>query len=115
MNYQIVPLTSAMNQTMQLNLTVNGAPLVVNLALQWSVPAGQWLLSISDAANNLMISMLPLVLGDYPAANILSQYGYLEIGSLWLLSLGEADDPNALNLSTKYLLLWGDNPQGVTA
>ncbi len=110
MNYQTVPLTSSMNQTMQLNLTVDGNPLVLNVAVEWSVSAGQWLMSISDSANNLLISMLPLVTGIYPAANLLAQYGYLAIGSLWLLATGQnaTSDPTSTNLTTDFTLLWGD-------
>lgn len=115
MSYQVIPLTSALNQTMTVNLTVDGFPLTVNLALQWSVSAGQWLLSISDSGNNLLISMLPLVTGVYPAANLLSQFGYLKIGSLFLLATGQnglqtdSVSPSADNLTTDFTLLWGDS------
>lgn len=114
MNYQTVPLTTALNQTMQLNLTVDGNPLTLNIAVNWSVSAGQWLISIADAANNLLISNIPLVTGVYPAANILSQYGYMRIGSLWLLATGQnalgtpTAAPTADNLTTAFTLLWGD-------
>ena len=114
MSYQEVPLTSALNQTMQLNLTVDGNPLIVNLAVQWSVAAGQWLMSISDAANNLLVSMMPLVTGEYTAANLLSQFGYLKIGSLFLLATGQnavqtdSVSPTADNLTTAFTLVWGD-------
>lgn len=113
MNYQEVPLTSALNQTMQLNLTVDGNPLVLNIGVQWSVSGGQWLMSIADSGNNPLIESLPLLTGGYPAANLLAQYGYMRIGSLWLLATGQnatAGDasPTSQNLTTEYTLLWGD-------
>lgn len=118
MSYQIIPLTTSLNQTMTVNLTVDGKPLTLNLAVMWSVSAGQWIMSISDASNNLLISSLPLLTGVYPAANLLSQFGYLRIGSLFLLATGQnalqtdSVSPTADNLTTEFTLIWGDSIVG---
>jgi hypothetical protein len=50
-----------------------------------------------------------LITGFYPAANLLQQYGYLAIGSAFILNTGnaESDFPSEANL-TQFSLLWGD-------
>lgn len=106
---QLVRLTNAPNQTFSVQLLVDNAPLTLNLALAWQTMTGYWQLSISDVNNNLLISSVPLITGDYPAANMLAQYGYLAIGSAYLLNTGNSPldypDETGLNL---FSLLWGD-------
>lgn len=107
---QTVPLTNAPNQTFSVQLVVNGQPLTLNLALSWQSMSGYWTLQISDVNNNELVASVPLVTGVYPAANILAQYGYLEIGSAYLLNTGNAplDYPDQASLNL-FSLLWGDN------
>ena len=106
---QIVPLTQAPNQAFTVQLTVDGQPLTLNLLLSYSAMAGWWQMQISDAQGNTLIDSVPLVTGYYPAANMLAQYGYLAIGSAYLLNTGNSTDdyPSANNL-TSFSLLWGD-------
>jgi hypothetical protein len=52
-----------------------------------------------------------LLTGSYPAANVLGQYGYLAIGSLYIVSANPdptSDYPNWSNLGTDWLFCWGD-------
>jgi hypothetical protein len=106
---QILPLTSAANQTFTTQLTVDGNPLTLGIALSYSEMAGYWQMAISDAAGNVLISSVPLITGWYPAANLLGQYGYLQIGSAYLLNTGNASDdyPGLSNLD-QFSLVWGD-------
>jgi len=110
MSNQIVPLTVAPNQIFTVQLTVNGATLVLNLTLGYSNMAGTWLLGIYNVGSSALIASVPLVTGLYPAANLLAQYQYLNIGSAYLLNTGNAPvdypGPNDLGL---FSLLWGDN------
>jgi hypothetical protein len=108
---QVVPLTNQPNQTFALQLTVNGEPLTLNITLSFSEMAGYWQMSISDVNGNLLLASVPLITGWYPAANLLAQYQYLQIGSAYLLNtIGPAvgDYPGANNLA-QFTLLWGDN------
>lgn len=106
---QQISLTNAPNQTMTLQLIVDGNPLTLNVSLSYSYMCGYWLMSIADANNNLLLSGIPLLTGAYPAANLLAQYGYLKIGSAYLLNTGnvDMDYPDNTNLD-KFTLLWGD-------
>ena len=107
---QIIPLTSAPNQKFAVQLTVNGEPLTLNPTLSYQSMSGYWQLSIDDVNGNELIASVPLITGWYPAANLLAQYQYLEIGSAYLLNTGNAstDYPNASNIGL-FSLLWGDN------
>ena len=111
--YQIVPLTSNPNQSFLANLTVNGAALKLNLSIQFNEIAQYWTMSIADANNNPILASVPLLTGSWPAANILGQYQYKQIGSCYLLNLTNGgpnlDYPNGQNLGTDFILLWGDN------
>jgi hypothetical protein len=107
---QIVVLTNANNQSFAVQLTVNGQALTLNLTLAWSAMAGYWQMSITDINGNLLLASVPLITGEYPAANLLAQYQYLNIGSAYLLNTSNspADYPGQSNLS-QFTLLWGDN------
>jgi hypothetical protein len=110
MSSQVIPLTNDPNQTFSVQLVVNGALLTLNLGLSYSSMAGYWQLAISDVNGQLLIASVPLITGLYPAANLLAQYQYLQIGSAYLLNTSGAatDYPNATNLNA-YTLVWGDN------
>lgn len=106
---QLIPLTQAPNQVFSVQLTVDGNSLTLNFVLSYSAMAGWWQLQISDVQGNLLLASVPLITGYYPAANILAQYGYLQIGSAYMLNTG--NDPNDFPSSsdlTQFSLLWGD-------
>lgn len=113
MSDQIIPLTSQPNQSFSVTLQVDGAALTLNLVLAWSEMAGYWVMSIFDSNNNLLLDSLPLITGWYPAGNILAQYGYLKIGSAFVLNEGNSDSdyPGRADLGTNFVLLWGDTPE----
>ena len=107
---QIIPLTSSPNQRFTVNLQVDGSALTLQLAISWSEMAGYWVMSIFDASGNLQVDSLPLVTGWYPAANLLAQFGYLKIGSAYILNEGSsiADYPTRNDLGSSWVLLWGN-------
>lgn len=114
---QIIPLTASPNQTFTVQLQVDGNALALRLAINWSEMAGYWVMSISDASDNLILDSLPLITGWYPAANILAQYIYLQIGSAYILNDGNSssDYPGRNDLGTGWSLLWDDTPEFNTA
>jgi hypothetical protein len=110
MSAQIIPLTASPNQSFAVTLQVDNAPLTLNLNLRWNEMAGYWVLKISDSAGSLILDSLPLLTGWYPAANILAQYGYLKIGSAYILNVGNvaSDYPGKTDLGAAFVLLWDD-------
>ena len=108
---QIIPLTNAPNQTLTVALNVNGGVLRLGLFITYSEMAQYWLMSVSDSQGNLLLSSVPMVTGSWPAANLLAQQGYLNIGSAYIINLGQVPDdyPNANELGSAFILLWDDN------
>lgn len=109
MSLQVVPLSSS-SQTTTAQLQVDGAPLTLVLTVKWSAMAGYWVMTIYDAQDNLLLDSVPLITGWYPAANLLAQYAYLQIGSAYIINLGVAtsDYPGNTDLGAGFILLWGD-------
>lgn len=108
---QIVSITNAPNQTLAVGLNVNGSVLRLTLGMTFSEMAQMWLMSISDSSGNLLLSSIPMVTGSWPAANLLSQHGYLNIGSAYIINLGQTanDYPGANDWTSNFLLLWDSN------
>jgi hypothetical protein len=113
LSFQIVPLNSSPNQSFLANLTVNKAALKLNLSISFNEIAQYWTMQIADVNNNVLIAEIPLVTGSWPAANLLSQFQYMMIGSCYLLNVSNGgttlDYPNGSDLGTDFTLLWGDN------
>ena len=109
MALQIVPLSPS-QQSVTAQLQVDGASLTLTLSIHWSEMAGYWVMTILDSQGNLLLDSIPLVTGWYPAANLLAQYGYLHIGSAYVLNLGvtESDYPGNTDLGAGFILVWGD-------
>jgi hypothetical protein len=109
---QIIPLTPAPNQTITTTLSVDGNNVVFNLSFNFNEAAGYWVMGIADDANNVILAGMPLVPGQPPESNILSQYAYLRIGSAYLLNIsGVAEDwPSMTSLGVDWNLAWGDTP-----
>lgn len=110
MPYKIIPLTTDPNQNFKSTIPVDGKNLTLFFYLRYNQIAGYWWLSIGDSKNKILIDSLPLVTGDYPAANILGQYSYLNIGSCTIVKTGDlpSDIPDNTNLGTDYVMVWSD-------
>ena len=109
---QIVSLTANANQTNNVSLQVDGKNLKLRLSLSFNSMAGYWSMDIADQFGNALVVGIPLLTGDYPAANLLCQQRYLAIGACYIINFGQvaADHPDATNLGTDFLLLWDDTP-----
>lgn len=140
MSLQVVPLSTAPNQSIVANLTVDGNALTLNLTIKYNQMAGYWIMSVSDVNNNLLVDSIPMTTGGYPAANLLQQQRYLDIGSAYIVNVANAnngttgaglgygsggygqggyggggggggiDYPDNTNLGTQFQLWWGDTP-----
>ena len=107
---QVIPLTNAPQQTLSVALKVDGGVLRLRLFIYFSEMAQYWLMDIADGNGNPLLASMPLVTGDWPSANLLAQYGYLRIGSAYIINLGQVpnDYPDATELGTGFSLLWDD-------
>lgn len=109
---QVIPLTTAPNQTFQILLAVNNAQLRLNLSISYNEMANYWTMDVDDNNGNPLLAGVPLLTGSWPAANILGQYQYLNIGSAYVINVSNSDIndyPNASDLGVDFILVWGDN------
>ena len=69
-------------------------------------------MSIFNSAGVLILDSIPLITGWYPAANLLSQFQYLKIGSAYILNDGNSssDYPGKTDLGSAWSLLWDNTP-----
>lgn len=109
---QIIPLSSNPNQKLNLNLSVDGAALTLRLTMRFNEMANYWVATIFDGVGNLLLDSIPFMTGSFPSGNVLRPFGYLKIGSAYLLNNQTtaplSDYPNASNLGSQFVLLWGD-------
>ncbi|TWH46327.1 hypothetical protein [Sporomusa sp. KB1] len=113
MAYQKIPLTTAPNQKFTCTLQIDGQNKALSFFVAWNSIAGYWIMGITDeATNNVLLSSIPLIPGDPPAANILEQYSYLGIGSAYVVNTGNSatEFPNDSNLGVDWILIWSDTP-----
>lgn len=140
MSLQQVPVTIAPNQNFVASLSVDGNTIYLNLVIRFNEMADYWVMDISDANNNLLVASIPLLTGQFPAANLLEQHQYLKIGSAYIVNVsnktpiaqaasggygqggyGEGpyggssgyagvDYPDNTNLGTDFQIWWGNTP-----
>ena len=107
----ILPITPGMNQDFTCTLPVGDKNITLGFTLTFNEPGGYWFMSISDHDTGItLISALPLLPGEFPAANLLSQHDYLNIGSVFLLSVtNENSMPTLDSLGKEHIVVWSDN------
>jgi hypothetical protein len=111
MTGQIIPLDNSPNQSFQTTLSVDGKNLTLGFVIRYNEQADYWQMTIKEAVTgNIILDCIPLVTGDYPAANLLEQYSYLSIGSVAILNMSGVtmENPDKTNLGTDFVLWWGD-------
>lgn len=108
----VIPLSTDPNQTFNCTVPIDGKNRPLSFQLRYNSIAGYWNLTVTDArTKETMIDALPIMVGEYPAANLLEQFGHLELGSAVIVKEGDlqgAENPDDTNLGTEYYLVWGD-------
>ncbi|MCM3141655.1 hypothetical protein [Brevibacillus sp. MER 51] len=106
----ILPITPATNQTFTCTLPVGNKNITLQFTLIYNAPGGYWSMSVKEHdAGVMLIDALPLLLGEYPAANVLKQHSYLGIGSAVVISLTEDRAITFESLGKDHLIVWTDN------
>lgn len=107
-----IPLSVDPNQTFNCTVPIDGKNRPLSFQLRYNSIAEYWNLTVIDArTKETLIDALPIMVGEYPAANLLEQFGYLELGSAVIVKEGDlqgAENPDDTNLGTEYYLVWGD-------
>lgn len=107
---QILSLTSQHNQKFQTVLSVDGKNINLQFQVRWNEIAECWIMKITDSkTQEVLIDSFPLLTADDPAGNLLEQMSYLEIGSAFLVNVGNvSSDPAIDDLGSNFILFWHD-------
>lgn len=111
MAYKIVPLVPNVNQSFTCTLPIDYKNITLVFTFTYNAIGKYWFMSVTEArTNTMLLDAVPLVTGEYPAADILGQYGYLGIGSALIVPTSSlvTDIPHETDLGTEYVLVWGD-------
>lgn len=112
---QLIPVTSNPTQTLQVTISPDGTIISLSLVIRYLEMAGVWSLTIKDAVSgNLILDSIPLICGEFPAANLLSQYIYLGLGSWYCINLSGTtleDWPGKSSLGGDFGLLVDATPK----
>ena len=107
-----IPLTSEPNQNFKCTVPVDGENKAFIFDIRYNLEAQYWVLTVTDdLANVILIDSLPLLAGVYPAANLLEQYAYLNIGSAYIVKVNPDitdENPTAETLGSGFKLYWSD-------
>jgi hypothetical protein len=108
---QLVPLTTAPNQSLTVGLNINSQIVTLQLRIYYNSFGGFWLMDIADKLGNPIVDSIPLLTGVWPGANILGAFASLQIGTAFVINLnGAASDwPDNTNLGSDFVLLWDSN------
>ena len=106
----LVPLDNSPNQSFDISLATAGVVFTLKVTLRYNETAHYWVMTIKDAAGNLLLDSIPFVTGDWPAANILGQHSYLNLGSAYVVNASNValDYPDAATLGREFVLIWSD-------
>ena len=107
----IVNIPASTANAFPVTLNVDGQQLSLYLFLRFNRIAGYWVMDIMDQNQVPILVSIPLLTGDYPAANILMPYGYLKTGSAYVMRVNATDDdwPGATGFTSgDFQLWWGD-------
>lgn len=108
----IIPLTPAPNQTFRCTIPVDGENLPLQFGLRYNQQAKYWTMSVTHGnTGKLLLDSIPIITGEYPAANLLEQYSYLKIGSAVVVPVGPETsnpEPDDETLGSSFALVWGD-------
>jgi len=110
---QTVAFSAQPNQTGKLVLNIDGTVKILLFALRLNEVAQYWALSLYNAQGALILDSVPLITGNVPAGNVLRQFAYLAIGSLFVVNqsgVAAPDFPNGSDLGTDFTVVWDNTP-----
>ncbi len=111
-NYCLIPLTTEPNQQMQVKIPIDNKNISFLLTIRYNSIGEYWNIDIAEGnTGEILLSGLPLLASEYPAANVLEQYSYLHIGAMYVVKINASvkqENPDVTNLGTDFVLIWGD-------
>ena len=99
------------NQKMVVVVPVDDENRFFEIEANYNEIAEYWTMTIRDVETGKdILTGIPLLTSFGDFANIMKQYGYKNIGSVYVYpkQFTKASRPNDTNLGTDYIILWGD-------
>lgn len=116
MAWHDIPIDPGQDQRFGITVEVGEENIALILHLRYNTEGDFWRMDVTNAVTEeMLISNVPLLTGEYPAADILEQFEYIGIGSAIVLKMtddAEGDFPNLKNIDTDYVLFWGKEDEG---
>ena len=115
MGWHQIPIENIANQEFDLAVEADGRVISLRVHLNYNTEGGFWRMDISDGiTGEALVCNIPLVTGEYPAADLMAPFQYMGLGSVMILQVSEdtysdGDIPDLNNLGTDYLMVWGDS------
>ena len=118
MPWVVIPVTSDPDNTMAvINVDINGERMQFLFRFRFNVSMEYWFMDVSNAVDGTpYLSGIPLVTGEYPAADLLEQFHYKGIGRAVIVKMMDTpttDIPKEKNLGVEFTLSWGDDNEPV--
>lgn len=111
MSYHVIQLDTTPDQEFHITVEVDGENIPLIMHLRYNTEGLFWRMDISDGrTGELLICGLPLVTGDYPAADLMRQFQHMGIGSALIVPVTDktaGNIPGIHDLGTDFVLLWG--------
>lgn len=116
MAWSVIPLDTTPDQILNISVEVENNNLALILHLRYNTEGEFWHMDVSDGnSGEMFISNMPLVTGEYPAANILRQFAHMGLGIAVVLPVTNqtaGDIPGLDDLGTDFVLIWGSDDVG---
>ena len=113
MAWNEIPLDTTPDQEIHITVEVNKENIPLILRLRYNTEGEFWRMDVSDGTTaKMLVSNVPLLTGEYPAANLLRQFEHIGIGAAMIVKATEQterDIPGISDLGTDFVLVWGDN------
>jgi len=107
-----IPVTNEPNQNFRCTIPIDGVNRTFIFDIRYNSEAEYWVMALTDDLTGVMlINSVPLFAGVYPAANLLEQYAYMNIGSAYVVKVNPdviEENPNAETLGSGFKLYWSD-------
>lgn len=106
-----IPLDPEDEQQFDIVVEVDGQSVFLNLHLRYNSEGDFWHMDVAlQDTDEILISNVPLLTGEYPSADILAQFQHFGLGSAMIIKASddiENDFPSFEEIGTDFILVWG--------
>lgn len=99
-----ISLSNLPNQVYTVTIPGEKRNITFIITQSFNEEAGYWVMGIYDKSNNPVVINIPLL----PGYDLLEQYGYLDIGELYIVNIGDqsVEVPDDKNIGSNFELSW---------